>query len=73
MVLPVPGIRISFIDAEFGRFGIGDEAALQIKLACFTRRDGSVRRAARFLDGLVDGGGIGIESMAWWRDLFVVW
>jgi len=48
--MPVPAVRI------------GDEASLQIKLTRLGRRNAFIRRAARVLKSLVDGGGIGIEN-----------
>ena len=47
---------------QFRRFGIGDDAALQIELARFGRRNRFIRRAAGFLKRLEYGGGIGIEG-----------
>jgi hypothetical protein len=47
---------------EFGRFGIADEATLQIKLARLGRRNRFVRRPAGFLKSPEHGGGIGIEG-----------
>ena len=46
---------------HFRRLGIGDDAPLQIEFACFRRRHGFIRWAARFLEGLEYGCGIGVE------------
>ena len=54
---------------QFRRLGIGDDAAGQIKLARLRRRQRFVRRAAGLLEGLVDGGGIGIENDGHGEDL----
>ena len=47
---------------KLGRLGVGGDAAGQIKLARFRRRHRLERRAAGFLERLVDGNGIGIEN-----------
>src|ERR1700686_1725044 len=47
---------------QFGRFGIGGKAALQIKFAGFGGRNRFKRRAAGFLKCPVYGVGVGIEG-----------